>query len=206
MLAGLLGLSDQWVLVLSLSALVYLDGFPASRETPSSSVSVFGRGFLFFIAFPYEPIPKANFLAGSGGSGSGYGGGWDSVQRFDHGSCRIWVLGARELTQSLPEGCPSPSFWSLCGRHSLLEMWCGDISHPSPKFMQGPGVWVGLLQTVPAGPTPSKSVVSLSHPSCSFIFLSKEPSIFRGVGGDGGCCKDAASGMEHWHMMATSLS
>ena len=134
-------------------------------------------------------IPKeANFLAGSGGSGSGYGGGWDSVQRFDHGSCRIWVLGAPGADSVSSGGeCPSPLLLVFV-REALFvegEMWCGDISHPSPKFMQGPGVLrVGLMQTVPAGP-PSKSVVSLSHPSAPFIFLSKEPSIFRGVGGDG---------------------
>ena len=47
------------------SALVYPDGFPASRETPSSSVSVFGRGFLFiFSAFPYELNPQRSQFLG----------------------------------------------------------------------------------------------------------------------------------------------
>ena len=48
-----------------LSALVYPDGFPASRETPSSSASVFGRGFLFiFSAFPYELNPQRSKYLG----------------------------------------------------------------------------------------------------------------------------------------------
>lgn len=47
------------------SALVYPDRFPASRETPSSSASVFGRGFLFiFSAFPYELNPQRSQFLG----------------------------------------------------------------------------------------------------------------------------------------------
>lgn len=60
--------------------------------------------YLFFQHFLMNSIPKeANFLAGSGGSGSGYGGGWDSVQRFDHGSVGSGCSGHWEPTQALPE-------------------------------------------------------------------------------------------------------
>lgn len=81
-----------------LFALVYPDGVPASTESHLPlRVCLAADFYLFFQHFLMNSIPKeANFLAGSGGSGSGYGGGWDSVQRFDHRSCRIWVLGAPE--------------------------------------------------------------------------------------------------------------
>lgn len=52
----------QWVL--SSFALVYPDGFPASRET-HLPLSAFGRGFLFiFSAFPYELNPQRSQFLG----------------------------------------------------------------------------------------------------------------------------------------------
>lgn len=184
MLAGLLGLSGPVGLGVVPFPLwsILMDFLPQKKPHLPLRVCLAGDFYLFSQHFLMNSIPKeANFLAGSGGSGSGYGGGWDSVQRFDHGSCRIWVLGAPGADSVSSGGeCPSPLL-SLFVREALFvegEMWSGDISHPSPKFMQGLGVLrVRLLQTVPAGP-PSKRVVPLSHPSAPFIFLSKEPSIF----------------------------
>lgn len=174
-----------------LFALVCPDGCPPSRETHLPlRVFLAGDFYLFFQHFLMNSIPKeANFLAGSGGSGSGYGGGWDSVQRFDHGSCRIWVLGAPGADADSSGGeCLSP-FLSLFVREVLF--FGGDVGwgHLSsfPQFYAGPWGFAGRLsRAIPAGP-PSKSVGLFLHPPprfAPFISLSKEPSIFLGVGGD----------------------
>lgn len=131
-------------------------------------------------------IPKeANFLAGSGGSGSGYGGGWDSVQRFDHGSCRIWALGApgAHSASSGGEG-PPPSlsllvqdtdlFWGKRGvRTSLILL---------PSLCRALGL-CGLDWALPAGP-PSKSVIPLPPSLCSLHVPFQGAKNLLGVGGD----------------------
>lgn len=132
-------------------------------------------------------IPKeANFLAGSGGSGSGYGGGWDSVQRFDHGSVGSGCSGHWEPTQALPEekACLPPS----CPRcRSQNFSWgrrgagVGTSLTLSPSLCRG--FVARLLRVVPAGPA-SKPWASAS----SFALLlspSEKPRIFLGVGGAG---------------------
>ena len=143
MLAGLLGLSGPvggGVVPFPLWSIL-MDFLPQEKPHLPLRVCLAGDLYLFSQHFLMNSIPKeANFLAGSGGSGSGYGGGWDSVQRFDHGSCRIWVLGAPGADSGSSGGeCPSPLLL-LFMREVLFvegEMWSGDISHPSPKFMQG---------------------------------------------------------------------
>lgn len=89
---------------------------------PFSSASVFARKFLF-IFFPHfllNSIPtEANFLARSGGSGSGYGGGWDTVQRFKDGSVGSGCLGHWGI-QALPERVHCPPLCSSAGARSFL--------------------------------------------------------------------------------------
>lgn len=129
-------------------------------------------------------IPKeANFLAESGGSGSGYGGGWDSVQRFDHGSGRTWVLGATGSNSGSSGGeGPSPSlvlseqdadlYWGKSGVETSLffPRLCRALGFCRP-------VWA-----IPAGP-PSRSALPLSPRLPLFISLSREPRTFLGVDG-----------------------
>lgn len=128
-------------------------------------------------------IPKeANFLAGSGGSGSGYGGGWDSVQRFDLGSVGSGCLGRWEPTQALPEEkAHLPPFCPRCRRQIFFWSRGWDISHSFPKSMQGfygPD-FCGWFQS---GLLPN--CVTLPPPLC-LLSLPKEPGIFLGVGGGG---------------------
>lgn len=76
-------------------------------------------------------IPKeANFLAGSGGSGSEILVGGTRFKGLIMEAVGSGCLGHRELTQSLPEReCPSPLLLVFV-REALFveEMWCGDIS------------------------------------------------------------------------------
>lgn len=149
-------------------------------------------------------IPKeANFLAESGGSGSGYGGGWDSVQRFDHGSGRTWVLGATGSNSGSSGGeGPSPSlvlsvqeadlYWGKSGVGTSLFF---------PQSMQGPGVLQASLG--------HSSWASLQECSAS---LTSPPSLYLPLqgaknlpGGGRNVCNEDAGGREYWYFIAAFL-
>lgn len=155
--------------------LVYPDGFPASREAHLPlRVCLAGDFYLFFRHLLMNSIPKeANFLAASGGSGSGYKGGWDWVQRFDHGSCRSWALGApgrRPLSHSFPLP-PGGCAFFVCG---------GEVGwgHPSffPQVHAERQDLAGLAWVFQGGPLSQHiSALPTSLPSLHLPFHGGEP-------------------------------
>lgn len=189
-------------------ALVYPDGFPASREAHLPLRVCLAEDFyLFFRHLLMNSIPKeANFLAASGGSGSGYKGGWDWVQRFDHGSCRSWALGApgrRPLSHSFPlppGGCAF--FWS-----GGSGVGTSLILLPSPcreTRSCWPGLGLSRWASFPAYFSPSHSP-SLSPSSFPWRRARLEPRIFLG-GWERSICNEDVGGREYWSFMAISPS
>lgn len=112
----------------------------------------------------------------------GQGGGGGMVQRFDHGSYRIWVLGAPGTCSGSSEGEGPLLSLLLSMQREKRGVRTALVLHPSLRRALGfcrldIGRWLQL------GFLPR--VLCLSLPSMLSISFSKEPRVFLRVGGEG---------------------